>query len=86
MKSPTQRLGPGHGHQYNRETVERALVLHLGPEGSAATWTRDGKGGYHVATRRFNIHLRTLREAAVYVVGMADKAARLAAEAKGEVA
>lgn len=68
-------------HTYNRETVERALTIHLGPEGSASTWTRDGKGGYHVNTRRFALHLRTLREAAVYVVGMADKAARLEAAA-----
>lgn len=61
--------------QYNRESVERALVVHFGDRGD---WQADGKGGYTISTAIGIVRLRTLREAAIYVNACAETKRRIA--------
>lgn len=73
-----QVLRPG-GHAYNRQSVERALIHRLGPIGTG--WRLDNSG-WIVQTPVGEVKLRTLREAALFVVG-ARVGARLISD--GEV-
>lgn len=75
-RTRTVRTASGFMADYNRDSVERALTHHVG-EGGETGWTTDGKAGYKVFTGRGIMHLRTLREAYVYVVAMADKENRM---------
>lgn len=60
------------GHRYNRESVERALTLHFG-----GTWATNGKGGYTISAGIGIVELKTLREAALFVVAAAEKERRI---------
>lgn len=61
--------------RYNRDSVERALTLHFGPEHvgtfAGSGWLRTAHGGYVIGTRRGIVELRTLREAAIMCHGAA---------------
>lgn len=69
----------GTSHRYTRESVERALTVHVG-EGGARGWQRKGSG-YTVSTGIGIITLRTVREAAIFVVACREKQLRLEHEA-----
>lgn len=60
--------------KFNRDSVERALTVHLGANGD---WLPDGKGGYTISTTHGIIRLRTVREAAIFVYGCAEKRRRM---------
>lgn len=74
MPSLVRGGGTPASSKYNRESVERALDIHLGADWSAV------RDGYDISTGRAIIHLRTVREAAIFVWACADKADRLARE------
>lgn len=75
--SRTHRLARPSGHVYTRGSVERALTHHFG-QGSATGWSSNGKGGYLVACSKVGVvELRTLREAALFVIAAAEKASRV---------
>lgn len=66
-------IGPQTASKYNRESVERALTLHLGPQGqSGKSWLARMNGSYTVDTAIGVINLKTLREAAIFVIGLAE--------------
>ncbi len=72
------RLSRPSGYQYNRGSVERALTLHF-TEGYKG-WTSNAKGGYLIHTGIGIVELRTLREAALFVIAAAEKGRHLVAE------
>jgi hypothetical protein len=61
-------------YRYDRDSVERGLEHHLGPIGPV--WNRRGTG-YTIVTTRGILHLKTLRETAIYVHAMADTKAAI---------
>lgn len=58
-------------YRYNRDSVERAFTVH------GVNAQRKG-AGYTVLTAIGVVHLRTLREAAIFVLAMAEKGRRKA--------
>lgn len=70
------RLGRPSGYKYSREGVERALTHHFG-KGGALGWASNGAGGYTISTGIGIFELKTLREAVLVVVAMAEKERRL---------
>lgn len=73
------RTFTGHStHRYTRDSVERALTLHLG-EGGPTGWTRKGDG-YVVPTGVGLMTLPTLKATYVFVVGLAEGKRRVAAQ------
>lgn len=76
----TYSVGPQIATRYTRESVERGLTHHLG-QGGQEGWIPDGRGGYKITTGIGIIQLRTLRDAALFVIGMAEGKRRLEREA-----
>jgi hypothetical protein len=72
------RLSRPSGYQYDRGSVERALTHHFtaGHKG----WTSTEKGGYLVTTDIGITELKTLREAALFVIAAAEKGRRVERE------
>lgn len=67
--------------KFNQDSVERALTIHLGANGD---WLPDGKGGYTISTAHGIIRLRTVREAAIFVYGCAEKRRRMNRAERGK--
>ncbi len=78
------RLDRPSGYRYNRGSVERALTHHF-DEGFTG-WSPNGKGGYLVSTGIGIVELKTLREAALFVIAASEKQRRIeAAELKAKL-
>lgn len=68
--------GPPH-YRYNRASIERALTIHFGAPGTSPhTWSVKDKS-YIVPTSIGLVELRTLREAALFVIACAEKGRRI---------
>lgn len=77
--SRTYSIGPQKATSYNKESVERALTHHFGPQGDQGGWLATMDGGYTILTGYLGvIKLRNLREAALLVIGMAEGERRAA--------
>lgn len=78
--SRTYSIGPQSATKYTRESVERALTHHFGAQGVRQdSWLATMDGGYSIVTGIGVIKLRTLRDAALFVIGMAEGKRRAAA-------
>lgn len=67
----TTRDGRGFKATYSRDSVERALTHHFGPEGQG--WTPDRlRRGYAITTGRGVLVTYSLRETYTLVVGCAE--------------
>lgn len=69
-----QMLCRPNSYRYTRESIERALTHHFGNTG---IWLRS-KNGYILTTGIGIVELKTLREAALFVIAMAEKERRMA--------
>lgn len=84
MSSRTYSIGPQSATKYTKESVERALTHHFGPQGvKQDSWLACMDGGYSIVTGIGVIKLRSLRDAALFVIGMAEGQRRAAAATDG---